>query len=81
MSEINYTANNDARNEPVSNVASARELVGTALSELEARGVQWSEILSTLSDVAQLRGQHELAQVLASVTREVSRAESGVSNA
>lgn len=80
MSEINYTTNTDARNVPMMDAVSVRELVGTALSELEARGVQWSEILSTLADVAQLRGQHKLAQLLASVTHEVSQIESEIPN-
>jgi hypothetical protein len=59
----------------VADPSTLRELVGDALDELEARGVRWSEILNVLTDVAQLRGQHELAQILGSATYEVSRLE------
>ncbi len=52
--------------------ASGRELVGAALEELETRGVRWTEILNTLANVAQLRGQHELAQILTNATHEVA---------
>ena len=73
--ESNYTTGSDARNLFVASQATARDLVGDALSELEARGIRWSEILDVLANVAQLRGQHELAQVLASAGHEVAKVE------
>ncbi len=72
MTELpgNYTPSDEDRPSLVVDPATVRELVGDALEELEARGVRWSEILSILADVAQLRGQHDLAQVLTSATYE-----------